>query len=139
MVLTGNTEEERKALMAVLGKLYISANSKAEKLRSTIELVVEAMNGKIAQDAPARNALKKLHLALSKALGDAEKVKPISPDTLAPPGRDDGPNSVEGQVIGGSIMAYEEDVEMDGDGDEGVTEVQDSLLQEFLEDEDGDQ
>lgn len=138
MVLTGNTEEERKAIIAMLGKLYISANSKTEKLQSTIELVVEAINGKIAQDAPARNALKKLHSALSKALGDSEKVKPVSADTLVPTGRDDGPTTVEGKVIEGSTMANEEDVEMDGDGDEGVTEVQDSLLEKLPEGEDDD-
>lgn len=122
--------------MAMLGKLYISVNSKMEKLQSTIELVVEAINGKIAQDAPARNALRKLHSALSKALGDADKVRPVSADTMAPTRRDDGPTSVEGQVIEGSTMANGEDAEVDGDGNEGVTEIQESLLEELPEGED---
>ena len=122
----------------MLGKLYISANSKAEKLQRTTELVVEAIEGKVAQDAPARNALKKLHAALSKASGEAEKVRPVSMDTLALAGGGDRPVIVERQMTEGSIMANDEDVGMDGDGDEGVTGVQDPLLEELLEGEDDD-
>lgn len=135
MVLTGGTEEDKKALLAMLGKLYISANSKTEKLQSTTELVVEAIDCKIAQDAPSRNALNKLHLALSKALGEAEKVKRDSEDTSAPT-EDDGLTTVQEQGLKRSFMANEEDIEMDGSRDEGVTEVQDSLLEELLDGED---
>ena len=136
-MLTGNTEEERKALIAMLGKLYISTNNSIEKLQSTTELVVEAIDdGKVAQEAPSRNALKRLHSALSKALGDTEKIKPISRDPMML-GGDDGLTTVEEQVIEGSIVANKEDVEMGCHGDEGVREVPDALG-ELLDGEDDD-
>ncbi len=136
VVLIGDTEEDKKALIAMLGKLHFTANSKTEKLQSTIELVVEAIDNKVAQDAPSRNALNKLHLALSKASGEAGKVKPISEDTLAPVGKDNGLTTVEEPGVEESVMANEEDVGMAGVEDEGVTEVQDSLLEELLTDDD---
>ena len=137
VMLTGNTEEDRKALIAMLGKLYISTNNSIEKLQSTTELVVEAIDeGKVAQEAPSRNALKRLHSALSKALGDTERFKPISRDLMMP-GGDGGLTTVEEQIIEGSVVANEEDIEMGRHGDEGGTEVQDSL-EELLEGEDDD-
>lgn len=131
MMLMGDTEEDRKALIAMLGKLYITANSTAEKLHRTTTLVIEAIDEKVAQDAPSRNALNKLHSALSKALGEAGKVKPVSPA-----GGDDGVTTVEEQGVEDPILANEEDVGMEGVKNEGVTEVQDSLLEELLDDED---
>ena len=98
--------------------------------------MVEAIDNKVAQDAPSRNALNKLHLALSKASGEAGKVKPISEDTLAPVGKDNGLTTVEEPGVEESVMANEEDVGMAGVEDEGVTEVQDSLLEELLTDDD---
>lgn len=128
-VLIGVTEEDKKALIAMLGKLHITANSKKERLQSTIELVVEAIDNKVAQDAPSRNALNKLHLTLSKALGGAGKSKP---DKLAPVGGD------EEQGVEESVVADEKDVGMEIVEEEGVTKAQDSLLEELLEDEDDD-
>lgn len=136
MVLTGDTEEDKKALIAMLGKLYITATSKTERLQSTTELAAEAIDNKIAQDAPSRNALNKLHSALSKALGEAGKVMPISEDALAPAGGNDGLTTVVGQGMVESVMADDEDLRMEGDEDEGVMEVQDTLLEELLDDED---
>lgn len=131
----GCSKEDKKALMAMLGKLHITANSKTEKLQSTIELLVEAIDNKIAQDAPSRNALNKLHSALSKAIGEAGKSKP---DTLAPVGGDDGLIVVEEQGGEESVVATEEDVGMEGVEGEGVTKARDSLLEELLDDEDDD-
>ena len=133
MALMGDTEEDRKALIAMLGKLYITANSTTEKLHRTTKLVVEAIDDKVAQDAPSRNALSKLHLALSKALGEAGKIKPISPA-----GGDDGLTKVDEQGVEDSILANEGDVGMEVVENEGVTEVQDSLLEDLLDDEDDD-
>lgn len=138
MVLTGDTEEDKKALIAMLGKLHITANSKTERLQSTTELVAEAIDSKVAQDAPSRNALNRLHSALSKALGEAGKVKPISEDTLAPAWGDDGLTTVEEPGVEESVMANEEDIRREGAEEEGVTEVQGSLLEELLGDEDDD-
>ena len=138
IALMGDTEEDKKALLAMLGKLYITANSKTEKLQSTTALVVEAIDSKAAQDAPSRNALNKLHSALSKASGEAGKVKPISEDTLAPSGGDDGLTTVEEQRVEESVMANEEHLRMEDVQDEGVTEEKDSLLEELFDDEDHD-
>ena len=135
MVLMGDTEEAKKAFIAMLSKLYISANSKTKKLQSTTELVAGAIDKNIAQDAPSRNALNKLHSALSRALGEAEKVVRDSEDTQAAAG-DGGLTTLQEQRVEESIMADEEDVKMEGLEDEGVTEVQDSLLEELLNDED---
>ena len=125
MVLNGNTEENKKAFIAMLGKLYISANSKTEKLRSTTKLVIEAIDTNVAQEAASRNALNKLLSALKKALAEAEKVKAISGDTLASSGGNDGLIRIEGERVEDS-------------DDEGVTKVHDSSLEELLNDEDDD-
>ena len=122
----------------MLGKLYISANCETEKLQSTTGLVVEAIDGKVAYDAPSRNALRKLLSILGKALGDAEKVKPIAVDLSAPAGGDDGLTAVDDQIIEGSIVANEEGVRMGGNGHESVTEVQESISRELLEGEEDD-
>ena len=137
MVLMDDTEEEKKALIAMLGKLYISAKSTTKKLQSTNELVAGAIDKNIAQDAPSRNALNKLHSALSKALGEAGKVVPDSEDTQAAAG-DGGLTMLQEQRVEESVMADEEDVKMEVLEIEGVTEVQDSLLEELLDDEDED-
>lgn len=135
MVLTGDPEEDKKALIAMLGKLYISTNSETEKLQSTAELVMEAIDNRVAQDAPSRNSLNKLYLALSRALGEAEKIQPISEDTLAPAGRADGLTTVKNQETKESVMADEEYVRIKVVED---TEVQDPSLEESLkDDEDG--
>ena len=135
MVLMGDTEEEKKAFIAMLGKLYISANAKIKKLQSTTELVAGAIDKNIAQDAPSRNALNKLHSALSKALGEAGRVVPDSEAAQAAAG-DGGQTTLQEQRVEESVMADEEDVKVEGLEDEGATEVQDSLLEELLDDND---
>ena len=122
----------------MLGKLYVSANSGIEKLQSTTGLVLEAIDGKVAHDAPSRNALRKLLSVLSKALGDATKVKPIAVDSSAPAGGDDGLTAVDEQVFEGSILANEEGFRKGVNGDESVTEVQYSMSRELLEGEEDD-
>ena len=132
-MLTAVTGEDKKAFIAMLGKLYITANSGIEKLRNTIELVAGAIDNKIATDAASRNALNKLHLALSKAMGEAGKSKEGAEDTLAP--AEGGLTTVEDQGGEESVLANEEHVKMESVEDEGVTEAKDSLLDELLTDE----
>ena len=114
----------------MLSKIHISPNSNTEKLRSTTELVIDAIDGKVAQDAPSRNALQRLHSTLSRALGDAEKVKTIPGERASPGGENDGLTNVDDQTVEGSVIANEEDTRMDDVGDEGITEVQDFLSEE---------
>jgi condensin complex subunit 3 len=118
----------------MLGKLYITANSDPVKLRTTSELVIEAIDNKVANDAPSRNALNKLHLALSKAMGEAGKAKSSAENPSAPVD-DEGLTTVGEQVAEESVLAGEEDVIMETVEGDGVTEAQDSLLEELLTDE----
>ena len=99
---------------------------------------MEAIDGKVAHDAPSRNALRKLLSILGKALGDAEKVKPIAVDSSAPAGGDDGLTAVDDQIIEGSVVANEEGVRMGGNGHESVPGVQESISRELLEGEEDD-
>lgn len=136
--LTLALEEDKKALVAMLGKLYITANSSAEKLKETTTLVNEAIDDKIASDAASRNALNKLHLALSKAVGEIGSRKRDSNDTIAL-GDDDGLTVVEGPGRTDGVSMIEEDMKLEAIEEDAATEVRDSLLDELLEDEDEDE
>lgn len=120
-------EEERKVLLTMLGKIYITSNSSTEKLRAVTDLVAEAIDGKIATDATTRNGLNKIH----KALGEADLVRP----------------SIEDQDVHQIIARSEVDVDkasevgetrLEVDEDKAVTQGQDKLLEELLDDEDED-
>jgi len=119
----------------MLGKLYITANSSADKLQTINSLVIEAIDDEIASDAASRNTLNKLHMALAKAMGEAGKAKKSSDDTLAPDA-DDGLTMMEGQEMKESALANNEDIKREVIEDDGVTEAKDSLLEELLDDED---
>lgn len=60
------TEEEKKVIAALLGKLYVSPTSSEDKLQDVYELASEAVNGRGLADATSRNALLKLHAAVGK-------------------------------------------------------------------------
>ena len=121
-VLISDAEEEKKGIISMLGKIYISANSKTEKLQSTIELVTGAIDDRIAQDAPSRNALNRLHSALSKAFGEADKAKLMTED-ISVPAEFDGLTDVQHLRPERSILADREDVRMNGIKDDGVKEI----------------
>lgn len=131
-MLTQHTGEDKKALIAMLGKLCITANSSAEKLQSTTTLVVEAIDGKAADDAASRNALNKLHLALGKAIGEAGMAKKSLKDTLA----EDGLTSV-GYQDGDELRLHrDQNIKMEVIPEiDCVTKAEDSLLEELLDDD----
>ena len=104
-----------------------------EKLQSTNELVLEAIDVKIGSDATSRAALNKLHMALIRALGEVDKTVKIS-DVTAPPAMAEGLTSVEEQ--GESVLACGLDVKMESMEGERVTEGQDSILEDLLDDDD---
>ena len=117
----------------MLGKLYITANSSAEKLRSTTELVIEAIDSNIATDAASRNALNKLHLALSKAIRDGGNS---AKDT------DEMPASVDQEVLTvvedqaeDSILATKDALKVESVADRSIADANDSLMDELLSDE----
>lgn len=113
--------EEKKAIIPLLGKLYISPNSNSEKLQTAHELVVEAIDLKVANDAPSRNAFTKLLNALVKVIGEAKMtntkaVELVEGNTITLDAADEGSTTVDRIT-------------------EEKTEIQDSLVSELLEDE----
>lgn len=117
----------------MLGRLYITANSSAEKLQSTTALVGEAIDDKIASDASSRKALNKLHTGLTKALGEARKSQKNHGHTLMPVAED----GIDEQDVNEPGLADRGNMTIEALGDEDVTEANDSLLEELLDDEEG--
>ena len=119
----------------MLGKLYITANSSPEKLQSVHELVIEAMDGKVATDAPSRNALTKLSTALGKVLGEVGTIRKSI---------EDGVTALEEEMAvaeedGADALALGSEEETKTEAvEEGETERRDSLLDELLDDEEDD-
>ncbi|KAL6706345.1 chromosome condensation complex Condensin, subunit G [Coniothyrium glycines] len=90
------SKDERKPLLALLGKLHIAPSSTARKgdaetsdgdsLHTLHGLVTEAVEGKIGTDATQRNALAKLEVSLTKRLGEVEHVTQVQDnDSPEPP------------------------------------------------------
>ena len=67
------TEEERKVLCSMLGKLHITAEAEAGKLRELYDDISEAISGKIVTDALSKAALNKLEQSVSKIVGSMEE------------------------------------------------------------------
>jgi condensin complex subunit 3 len=60
------TEEEKKVVAPLLGKLYISPASSEDKIRDLYEDVSAAVDSRLLSDAAGRNALYKIHVSLGK-------------------------------------------------------------------------
>ncbi|MCJ1285893.1 hypothetical protein MMC26_005235 [Xylographa opegraphella] len=115
----GCPKEEKKPILSMLGKLYITSTSTLEKLQSVCELAAEAIELKIAPDAGSRNALTKLHTALSKALGE---TAPASPRKSA---------AREGVTVAKEEAETPEDTQMR----DVVAALEESRLEDPMEDE----
>lgn len=116
-------EEERKVLLGMLGKLYVTSNSTMKKLRGVSDLVAEAIEGKVASDATSRTAVNKLNLALTKALGEAHTVQP----NIEEHGAD--------QTLAGNGNDVEAAMEVEATEGKAVTQGQDTLLEQLLDDD----
>ncbi|KAI4106468.1 MAG: hypothetical protein L6R37_002159 [Teloschistes peruensis] len=126
----GCSREERKVLLSMSSKIYVSPNASTEKLQAVTDLFAEAIDAKIAPDATIRNGLNKVHQALSKALGEAGKVQPSMEDQEVGQGIADGLTIPE---QGSDVEATKMEVD-----DNQATQAQETLLEELLDDEDGD-
>lgn len=113
--------EEKKAIIPLLGKLYISPSSNSEKLQTAHELVVEAIDLKVANDAPSRNSFTKLLNALVKVIGEAKKTSTKAAEL------DEGNTITLDVADEGSTTVHRITEEK--------TEIRDSLVSELLEDE----
>ncbi|KAL8659849.1 MAG: hypothetical protein Q9226_000214 [Calogaya cf. arnoldii] len=126
----GCSKDERKVLLSMVGKLYITSTPSAEKLQAVSDLVAEAIDAKLATDTATKNALNKCHLALTKALGDARKVQ----------------SKMEDQPVDATMAENENKMEVESEVEETENEVQvdktvagtgarDSGLEELLDDD----
>lgn len=69
------TEEEKKVVAALLGKLYISPASTEEKLRELYAEVSDAVETNLISDTTGRNALYKIHVSLGKIVNNLDQQK----------------------------------------------------------------
>jgi len=123
----------------MLGKLYVSPTSTAEKLHAAHELLADAIEGRVASDAPSRNAMNKLLMALTKAIGSSGAASTSTTATVsatattAKTGADEGHGNVtmcEDGVTGMDAEEKEEEVEVEKmEGVDGG-EMRDSVLNE---------
>lgn len=149
----------------MLGKLYITPHSSfsAEKLHIVANLAQEAIDNKVAADAPSRTALNKLHTMIKKAMGgDVVTITKQTPETdevvVGEVEEEEGETIAPTSVLDDREEHVQEEekeegaTELDGAAaaaagsekttmllhDEGTTVGQDSLLEELLLDDDGD-
>ena len=119
--------------MNMLGKLYVVDGSSVERLQLVRDLVVEAIDNRVAAEATSRTAMNKLHTAVSKALSEANIKHSTSDRAMAcATPVDDLNNASNLQEEGGD----DGDVDQEPDMDESVATEKDSVLQELLDDED---
>ena len=52
------SEEERKVLCSMLGKLFITAEADADKLKELYDQVSEGVSGKVVTDALSKTAVR---------------------------------------------------------------------------------
>ncbi|KAL8769405.1 MAG: hypothetical protein Q9209_004633 [Squamulea sp. 1 TL-2023] len=124
----GCSREERKVLLTMLGKLYITSNSSPKKLQAVSDLIAEAMDAKIATDTTTKNVLSKSHLALGKVIGEAGEARLSVEDQPADPTIADIETKVEEE-------SERDETQGQVDEDQAVTGAQDTLLEELLNDE----
>ena len=122
--------EEKKAIMPLLGKLYVSASSSMEKVQNAKDLVAEAIDMNIANDAACRNGLNKFQAAIVKVIGESETDKQaVDEETMAEIGQE---SKMEVDDAGLPNLELQPDVVKT----EPLPDAQDSLLEELLADDD---
>lgn len=151
-MLTYSTEEEKKAIAPLIGKLHVSAASTESNIRTLYSEVSAAIDDKLIADATGRNALFKIHVSLGKIVNSltekplsirGRKSSPIVDDamedktTLTTKDDDGASDHTAVQTRGNSAEAEAEEEEEDE-----VTVVleprnkRDSVLDELLSDDD---
>lgn len=119
--------EERKVMMPLLGKLYVTAHSSGEKLQIANELAGEAVDMNIAFDAASRNGLTKFHTAIVKVIGESTTdKKPVDGETIT---------DMESKMEVEDADVHQPELKTDVIKTEKASDAQDSLLEELLEEE----
>lgn len=117
-------------MIPLLGKLYITSNSSMEKLQIAKDLAAEAIDINIANDAASRNGLNKFHTAAIKAIGDSTANKrQVNGETILDIAQE---SKVEGEDEDMNTRGLNTDMVKT----EIMTDVQDSILEELLAEDD---
>lgn len=133
MAANATAEEEKKALITMLSKLYITPNSDPTKLEAAKDLAAEAVDSKIATDAPSRNALNKLYTALGKARGENGSAgKSAEGVTVVDTRQDEG---LTAAVDNDGAATHVDEEEAEETKIQAAPEGGESLLEELLDDE----
>jgi condensin complex subunit 3 len=169
LALMHTSEEEKKILAPLLGKIHVSPASTEGKIRALYSEVSTAVDQKIIADATGRNAIYKIHVSLGKivnSLGEKQGRKSIMPEgrqIISPEGKtildvEDDDNEKK-EILTTKrqkqdrIEEEKEEVDLEEDDDdddddgtiigEGETitspRKRDSLMEELLSDEESDE
>lgn len=137
------TEEEKKVLAPLLGKLHVSPASTEEKLFEVYDEVSIAVDDKLISDATGRNALYKIHVSLGKIVNNLTEKGARSRKSSAV--MEDKAVAIEDEASEGTVgektelMKVEEQDEGTVLGDKAADETRltrDSLVDDLLSDED---
>lgn len=79
------TEEEKKIIAALLGKLYVSPASSEHLVRDVYAIICDAVETQLLSDTTSRNALYKIHVSLGKIVNalDAAAAASAGPASAA--------------------------------------------------------
>lgn len=99
------TEEEKKTIAPLLGKLYISPYSAEEKIRDLYEEISSAVEDNLLNDATGRNALFKIHVSLGKIVNQLNEQQQLEKSREHNRFRSSMSRSVTGSVADRSSVA----------------------------------
>lgn len=127
------TEDEKKLLAALLGKLHISPGSSEDRLREAYTEVSEAVEEGIVNDATSRNALYKIHVSLGKLVNSLDEQQPAARAARGSvaPSVADSQVAEEKTVIEVTKLEEEEEAEVE----EEVEEIDDVTVTAILKKE----
>ena len=142
------TEEEKKIIAALLGKLYVSPASSEPVTRDVYAVVCDAVDTQLLADATSRNSLYKLHVNLGKivntldaaadgAAGAAKGRRSVSRASSVGLGGGGTPAAEDKTIVQHEVQIKEEEVE-DDDDDAGTVvhrTPEQSLVDELLSEE----
>lgn len=142
------TEEEKKIIAALLGKLYVSPASSEPVTRDVYAVVCDAVNTQLLADATSRNSLYKLHVNLGKivntldaaadgAAGAGKGHRSVSRASSVGLGGGGTPAAEDKTIVQHEVQIKEEEVE-DEDDDAGTVvhrTPEQSLVDELLSEE----
>jgi len=139
------TEDEKKVIAPLLGKLYVSPASSEDKIRDLYEEVDAAVDSKLLTDATSRNALYKIHVSLGKivnALSEQQDAAAAAGRRLSRSTSVATSSAYDATVLSEekTIVAYEPTIKEEDVSGEGTVlhhPENDSLVEDLLTDEGG--